>query len=206
MSRPLSIGLTGGIASGKTTVADLFAALGVPIIDSDQVARDVVAPGTAALQQIVEAFGSSVLKSDGSLDRPRMRERIFSDPIQRKRLESILHPAIRTEMAARASRAGGPYQISVVPLLVENGLAPTFDTVVVVDCPEADQLKRLQVRDSIDLRQAQLMLDAQATRAQRLAAADDIVVNSGTLNDLSRQVQRLHEKYLAAAEAMSDER
>ena len=129
----LRIALTGGIASGKTAVADLFAQLGIPVIDTDQIARDVVEPGQPALAQIAQSFGAEVLDASGRLDRARMRERVFSDPAQRKLLESILHPAIREELARRSQAARGPYQIHVIPLLVESGQRGNYDRVLVVD-------------------------------------------------------------------------
>ena len=192
---PILIALTGGIASGKTTVADLFARLGVPVLDADQIARDVVEPGTPTLARLVEEFGAGILEPTGKLDRGRMRERVFADPDARRRHEAILHPAIREELARRSQSAGGSYQVHVIPLLVEGGRSEAYDRVLVVDCPEADQLERLVARDGSSMEQAQRILEAQASREQRLAAADDVIVNTGTLEDLQQFAQTLHRNY-----------
>lgn len=194
-SPPPLIALTGGIASGKTAVAELFAKLGVPVLDTDQIARDVVEPGMPALTQLIEEFGSGILEASGRLDRKRLRERVFADPTQRRRLEAITHPTIRTELARRSAAAGGPYQIHVIPLLVENGRMDAYDRVLVVDCPEEDQINRLRTRDGSDIEQAKRILAAQATREQRLSAADDVIVNTGTLADLEKFVLTLHRNY-----------
>lgn len=202
---PLRIGLTGGIASGKSTVAGLFAALGVPLIDTDQVARDVVAPGTALLAQLAERFGMQVLQADGSLDRRQLRERVFADPAARADLEALTHPAIAAATAARSAAAGGDYQLIAVPLLAEKGLANRYDRVLVVDCDPAVQRLRLTLRDGVAPALADAMLAAQATRAQRLAVADDVIVNAGGVAELARQVEALHARYrdLAAARPTS---
>jgi dephospho-CoA kinase len=196
---PFLIALTGGIASGKTAAANFFAQLGVPVLDTDQIARDVVEPGAPALAQIVAEFGPEVLDASGRLDRARMRERVFRNPAERKRLEAITHPAIREALARRSREAGGKYQIHVIPLLVEGGRANAYDRVLVVDCPEEDQLRRLMARDRADKEQARRILAAQATREQRLAAADDVILNTGTLAELQEQVRALHEKYARLA-------
>lgn len=198
-SSPLLIALTGGIASGKSAVADIFAELGVPVLDTDRIAREVVEPGTPALRQLVAEFGTEILDGSGRLDRSRMRERVFNDPQQRKRLEAITHPAIRASLAQRSAEAGGAYQIHVIPLLVEGGRAGAYARVLVVDCPEEVQLRRLMARDGSSEAQARSMLAAQATRAERLAIADDVIVNAGSLDDLREPVRRLHERYLALA-------
>jgi len=195
--RPLRVALTGGIASGKTTVAGLFAARGVPVIDTDVIARQVVEPGTAGLAAVVSAFGPDILGADGRLDRPRMRERIFADRAARGRLEAILHPAIRQEMERQSRAAGGPYQLLVIPLLAEGGRRDHVDRVLLVDVPEAVQVERLMQRDGVGREQAPASLAAQASRGQRQALADDVVVNSGRVEDLEPQVARLHETYLA---------
>lgn len=201
--RPLLIALTGGIASGKSAVAKLFEDLGVPVIDADHVARDVVEPGTETLSRIVDAFGPEVLDSSGHLNRRALRELVFADPVQRELLESITHPAIRAEMARRAREAGGTYQIHVIPLLIETARADQYDRVLVVDCPEEDQIRRLMSRDGSSREDAQRILAAQATREQRLAVADDVIVNTGTLADLAEFVLTLHRNYalLAADDA-----
>ena len=185
---PLLIALTGGIASGKTAVAELFAKLGVPVLDTDQIARDVVAPGTPALGQLVAEFGPEILDAHGRLDRARMRERVFGDPAQRRKLEAITHPAIREELARRSAAAGGDYQIHVIPLLVESGRAEAYDRVLVVDCPEEAQIARLMARDGTSRAQAEEILAAQASREERLNAAHDVIENTGTLADLQRFV------------------
>jgi dephospho-CoA kinase len=203
--RPFLIALTGGIASGKSAVADLFAAKGVPVFDTDQIARDVVEPGTPALAKIVAEFGPGVLDASGRLDRKLMRQLVFADPDKRKRLEAITHPAIREELARRSAAADGLYQIHVIPLLVESGRAGSYARVLVVDAPEADQLRRLQARDGTDEATAKRILAAQASRADRLSVADDVIVNTGTLEDLRRFVDTLHENYelLAAAHTVA---
>ncbi|MGD9598940.1 MAG: dephospho-CoA kinase [Steroidobacteraceae bacterium] len=203
--RSYRIGLTGGIASGKSTVANLFAALGVPVIDADVIARDVVAPGTALLGRIRAEFGDAVIAPDGSLDRRALRARVFGDTVEaeaaRKRLEALTHPAIRAEMDARSAAAGGPYQILAIPLLVEGGsrARARVDRVLVVDTDEATQIRRLQARDGSTLAEARALIAAQVDRATRLAAADDVIGNDSGLEALAREVERLHGRYLDAA-------
>jgi dephospho-CoA kinase len=203
--RPLLIALTGGIASGKSAVAELFAQLGAPVLDTDQIARDVVEPGTPTLARLVAEFGSEILDANGRLDRARMRTRVFADPEQRKRLEAITHPAIREELAARAQRAQGPYQIHVIPLLIESGRADLYDRVLLVDTSEAAQLERLLARDGSSPEQAEQILAAQASREDRLDAADDVIVNTGTLQDLHQFVQTLHRNYTVLSERINDQ-
>ena len=199
--RPLRIGLTGGVASGKTTVSLLFGALGVPVIDADQVARDVVAPGTRLLAQVFENFGPQLRRPDGSLDRPALRRLVFSDIRTRRALEALLHPAIRVRTELLATKAGGSYQIHVIPLLVETHAGSQYDRVLVVDCPQSLQLARLLARDGCDAQQAQAMLASQASREARLAVADDVIVNDGEPADLAPKVAALHQKYLSLAAA-----
>jgi dephospho-CoA kinase len=201
--RPLLIALTGGIASGKSAVAEIFAQLGAPVLDTDQIARDVVEPGTPTLARLVAEFGSDILDANGRLDRARMRARVFADPEQRKRLEAITHPAIRAELASRAQRAQGPYQIHVIPLLVESGRAELYDRVLLVDTSEEAQLQRLLARDGSNDEQARQILAAQASREDRLDAADDVIVNTGTLQDLHQFVQTLHRNYTVLSERMN---
>jgi len=197
------IGLTGGIASGKTTVANLFAALGVPVIDTDQISRDVTAPGSPLLAKLCEVFGPDLLTADGALDRKALRARVFGNTPEataaRRQLEALTHPAIRAEMEARSARAGGPYQILAIPLLVEGGSRSRVDRVLVVDTDEASQIRRLQARDGSTLDEARAMLAAQADRSARLAAADDVIRNDGDIGALAEQVERLHAAYLAAS-------
>ena len=193
------VGLTGGIASGKSTAAKFFGALGVPILDSDQVARDVVEPGQPPLERLVQRFGASILTPDGHLDRPALRDIIFSDPKARADLEELTHPAIGAAMQARSASAGGPYQILVIPLLVEKNLRSHVDRVLVVDCAEELQLRRLRARDRSTARQAKAILDAQAPRAVRLKAADDVITNEADMSAVQRQVETLHTRYLELA-------
>ena len=199
-ARAYRIGLTGGIASGKSTAAKFFGALGVPILDSDQVARDVVEPGQPPLERLVERFGPSILTPDGHLDRPALREIVFSDPKARADLEALTHPAIGAAMEARSAAAGGPYQILVIPLLVEKNLAAHVDRVLVVDCEEQVQMRRLRARDGSTLEQAKAILNAQASRAARLKAADDVIHNDTDMNAVRSQVAALHARYLDLAQ------
>ena len=195
------VGLTGGIASGKTAVANLFAAHRVPVIDTDVLAREVVEPGQPALAAVIHAFGTQVLAEDGRLDRPRLREQIFGDADARRRLEAILHPAIRAEMERQSRAAGGPYQVLVIPLLVEGGRRDHVDRVLVVDVPEATQIERLVRRDGVSRDQADAALRAQASRDARLAFADDVIENAGDLAALEKRVAKLHGDYLRRAGA-----
>ena len=197
MDRPLRIGLTGGIASGKSTVADLFAEHDVPIIDTDVIARQLVQPGMPALDEIRTTFGDDVFDWQGQLDRACMREVVFSDASRREQLESILHPRIRDEAIAQSGATDGPYQIIVVPLLVESPMRDLMDRVLVVDCDEETQLNRLLARDAENEDQARRILAAQASRADRLGIADDVISNDGDLETTRQQVDALHEKYLS---------
>jgi dephospho-CoA kinase len=201
MPRPLRIGLTGGIASGKSTVAGRFMELGVPVIDADESSRSVVAPGQPGLSQVIEAFGSGVVDEKGELDRQALRNVIFADESRRRDLEVILHPLIRADMERQALTAIGPYLVLAIPLLVEGGATDRVDRILVVDVDEAVQLERLMARDSHSLAQARAILAAQANRASRLKVADDVLVNSGTVPELRQAVDRLHQRYLTLAEA-----
>jgi dephospho-CoA kinase len=193
------VGLTGGIASGKSTAAKFFGALGVPILDSDQIARDVVEPGQPPLERLVERFGPAILTPDGHLDRPALRDIVFSDPRARADLEALTHPAIGAAMEAQSAAAGGPYQILVIPLLVEKNLAAHVDRVLVVDCDEALQVRRLRDRDGSTPEQVQAILRAQAPRATRLKAADDVIHNDADMSAVRDQVATLHARYLELA-------
>ena len=201
MAVPFRIGLTGGIASGKSTVAELFAARGVPVLDTDQIARDVVEPGEPALAAVVATFGNGILGPDGRLDRAALRARIFSEPEARRQLEAILHPAIRAELARQSAAAGGPYQVLVIPLLVEGGRIDAVDRILVVDCPVEIQMERLMARDGETAESAGKILAAQASRDARLAAADDVIVNSGGAAELLAQVAELDRQYRRQAAA-----
>lgn len=195
------VGLTGGVASGKSTVARLFAALGVTVADADVAARDAVAPGSEGLADVVAAFGPSVLAADGSLDRPAMRARVFGDDDARRVLESIVHPRVRASLRAACAVAGGPYAIAVIPLLAEGGrdAYAWLSRVLVVDAPASVQLARLQRRDGIDAALAGRMLAVQAERAARLAIADDVLVNAGHEDALAAHVAALDARYRALA-------
>lgn len=196
------IGLTGGIASGKSALEKAFAKQGVVVADADLLAREVVAPGEPALAAVVERFGAGVLQADGQLDRAALRVRVFGDPDQRRALEAILHPAIRARLEAACRAAPGPYAIATVPLLTEGGgraAYPWLHRILVVDTPAAVQKARLMQRDGIDATLADQMMAAQASRAERLALADDIVVNDGDLAHLQRAADQLHARYVALA-------
>jgi dephospho-CoA kinase len=198
-SRAYRVGLTGGIASGKSTAAKFFGSLGVPILDSDQIARDVVEPGQPPLERLVERFGRKILTPDGHLDRPALRDIVFSDPRARADLEALTHPAIGAAMEARSAAAGGPYQVLVIPLLVEKNLASHVDRVLVVDCAEELQIRRLRDRDGSTPAQVQAILKAQAPRAARLKAADDVIHNDTDMSAVRDQVAALHARYLELA-------
>jgi dephospho-CoA kinase len=191
----MRIGLTGGIASGKTTVADLFARHGVAIVDTDIIARQLVEPGCEALDEIVAEFGAQVVEDSGQLDRAVMRKIVFADGAARKRLEAILHPRIRSETRRQVLAATGDYVIVVVPLLIESPLRDDVDRILVVDCSEDTQLRRLLARDSGSEQQARRILAAQASREQRLAAADDVVRNDDDMAYTRSQVDALHTFY-----------
>lgn len=196
MPKRLTIGLTGGIASGKSTVAERFLELGTPVIDADQVARDVVAPGQPGLLLVLERFGIGMRNPSGTLNRQALRDRIFKDPSARRDLEAALHPLINAEMRARAEHIEGPYIVLAIPLLVEGGSRDNIDRILCVDVDGALQLTRLMARDGGSEDQALAMLAAQASRAERLAVADDVLVNDGTVSDLRQQVDTLHARYL----------
>jgi dephospho-CoA kinase len=199
MGRRLRIGLTGGIASGKSTVAECFVELGIPVINADQVARAVVAKGQPGLAAVVDRFGPSVLGPDGELDRRALRNLIFSDTALRKALEQILHPLIQADMERRAAKVTAPYLVMEIPLLIEGGKLDRVDRILVVDVDENTQLERVMARDSSSNAQARAILAAQASRADRLKAADDVLNNSGSVADLRRAVENLHARYLEIA-------
>jgi dephospho-CoA kinase len=204
------IGLTGGVASGKSEVAARFEALGIPIADADVAAREALAPGSEGLAETVSIFGADILGADGGLDRAAMRRRVFADPDARRRLEAIVHPRVRAALEAQCRAASSAYAVAAIPLLAEacpepgrrgGGRAayPWLSRILVVDVPEAVQLERLRRRDGIDARLATDMLAAQATRRDRLAIADDVIVNDGPLDRLDAMVAALDRKYRSLA-------
>ncbi|TFW32472.1 dephospho-CoA kinase [Massilia horti] len=199
-----TVGLTGGIGSGKSTVADMFAERGATVIDTDVIAHSLTAPGGAAMPALVAEFGPEFATPDGALDRARMRQLVFADPGARTRLEAILHPRIREATNAAAALATGPYTIFVVPLLVESGdWRERVTRVLAVDTPEALQVQRVMARNSFPEAQVHAIMAAQASRQQRLAVADDVVLNDDGLEALVPQVERLHAFYLSEAQRMA---
>lgn len=203
MSRPFCVALTGGVAAGKSAVAEIFARLGAVVVDTDAIARELTGPQGAALPAIVAAFGPGCLNAAGALDRSAMRAQVFRDAQARRRLEAILHPMIREQVRERLAAVQAPYAVLVVPLLVESwtDYRTLVDRVLVVDCDESVQRRRVMTRDGIDADLARRMLAAQATRAQRLALADDVIDNRGDLEDLVHRVEALHDRYLRLAAA-----
>jgi dephospho-CoA kinase len=194
------VGLTGGIGSGKSEVARLFAARGATLVDADALAHELTGPGGAAMDAIRAAFGPSVVGLDGSLDRATMRQLAFSDPSARARLEATLHPMIRARSDALVARATGPYVVLVVPLLVESGVDRSrYQRVLVIDTPEAEQVARVVSRSGLAPAQVRAIMAAQAARAERLSHADDIIDNSGPIQRLGPQVDRLHASYVSRA-------
>lgn len=192
------IGVTGGVASGKSEVTRRFEALGVVIADADVAARTAVAPGSEGLQAVVDAFGPSVLAPDGGLDRVAMRRRVFGDETARRQLESIIHPLVRAQLRRECEAATGPYAMAAIPLLAEGGgraAYPWLQRILVVDVLVEVQRSRLMLRDGIDTELADRMIAAQASRVQRLAIADDVIVNDGGLDELQRHVEQLDRRY-----------
>ena len=197
-----TIGLTGGVASGKSEVARRFAALGIVVADADLAAREAVAAGSEGLAEVAAAFGPGVLLPDGGLDRAAMRGIVFDDVQARRRLEAIVHPRVRMRLRAQGETASSAYAVADIPLLTEGGgrtAYPWLDRILVVDVPEAVQAERVMARDGVDAGLARRMIAAQATRAQRLAIADDVIVNDGALEALDGHVAALHRRYLAFA-------
>lgn len=192
----LVVGLTGGIGSGKTTVARYFTELGVPLIDADDIAHELVAPGAPALTEIVDCFGPDILDTRGGLDRVRLRHQVFTSPEQRRRLEAILHPRIRAEIINRIRRLDAPYCIVSIPLMAETGQADLVDRVLVIDCPPKLQRQRIAQRDGWSEDEITGALQAQSSRAQRLQIADDVIVNDRDPEYLRGAVKSLHRKYL----------
>lgn len=206
MPMPYTIGLTGGIGSGKSTVAELFGTLGATVIDADAIAHALTAPGGSAMQAIRAAFGDDFIDAGGALDRAKMRNLAFADPAAKKNLETILHPLIRAESDRLSATASGPYVILMIPLLVESGGAKPpgrdrYRRIAVVDCPPEIQVARVMARSGLSEPQVRAIMAAQASREQRLAAADDVIDNAGLAQALRPQVERLHRQYLALAAA-----
>jgi dephospho-CoA kinase len=202
VSRPFCVALTGGIGSGKSAVADLFASHGASVVDTDRIAHALAASGGAAIPALVESFGAGCLDGQGAMNRPWMAQRVFADENERRRLEAILHPMIRDEADRQIHLATGPYVVLVVPLLVESkGYGDIAERIMVVDCPEARQVERVVRRNGLSEARVRAMMAAQASRTERLSVADDVIDNSGDLNDLAARVARLHAFYreLAAA-------
>ncbi len=200
-----SIGLTGGIGSGKSLVADMLAAHGAAIIDTDVIAHQLTAPGGAAMPAIRAVFGESFITPEGALNRAAMREHVFTDPTARKQLEAILHPLIGAETEAAAARADGSYLVFVVPLLIESGRwVERVNRVLVVDCPEALQVERVMRRNHLSPQQVEAIMATQASRAQRLAAADDVIINDADQAKLAQQVAGLHQAYVDLARQVQD--
>jgi dephospho-CoA kinase len=203
-TQAFSVGLTGGIGCGKTTVADMFGALGASLVDTDAIAHALTAPHGAAMPALLAEFGADFATPDGALDRAKMRALVFADPGARARLEAILHPRIREATAAAAAIATGPYVIFVVPLLIESGSwRERVTRVLAIDCPEETQVARVMARNNLSEAQVRAIMAAQVTRAQRLAAADDVVLNDDGLEALRPQVERLHAFYLAESQRLA---
>ncbi len=196
------VGLTGGIGSGKSAAADRFVACGASLVDTDVIAHELTAPGGAALPAIRARFGAEVIGADGSMDRAAVRARVFADPQARRELEAILHPMIRARSVERCLQATGPYVILAVPLLIESGgYRGRCQRICVIDCAEEVQIARVKARSGLAEEQIRAIIAAQASRAERLAAADDVIDNSGSLEQLIAQVDALHLRYLSAAGA-----
>jgi dephospho-CoA kinase len=197
--RPLVIGLTGGIGSGKSTVTGIFQQLGIPVIDADVIAHAMVAPGQPALEEIIEVFGPDSVDADGVLDRNHLRKVIFSDPAQRHRLEAILHPKIRREIIALTTDIQAPYCIVVIPLLLETDQRDLVDRILVIDTEVDKQIARVESRNGLPRHEITAIIAAQVNRNSRLAAADEVINNDGSLDELAIQVRAQHEKYLKIA-------
>ena len=199
-----TVGLTGGIGSGKSTVANLFAELGTPVIDTDLIAHQLTAPGSAALDAIRASFSEDAIQADGSLDRAALRHLVFGDAVARRKLEAILHPLIRRAVAQALATVVAPYVLIVIPLLVETGAyRDLLNRVLVVDCPEVLQISRVEARNGLVHEEVLAIISAQASRAERLAEADDVIVNTTSMEDLLAQVAALHQAYLVQTAAQS---
>jgi len=196
----LVVGLTGGIGSGKSAAADAFAKLGATVVDTDAIAHELTGPGGAAIAQLRRLFGDGMVDAAGAMDRKRMRELVFADAGKKQRLEALLHPMIRAESERRIAAAPGPYVVHVVPLLVESpGFRERYPRILVVDCPEALQVARVRQRSGLAEAEIRRIIASQIQRESRLAAADDVIDNSGSIAAMQQQVRQLHERYLALA-------
>ena len=195
------VGLTGGIGSGKTAVSDYFAQLGIDVVDADVVSRQVVEPGTDALKRITEHFGNDILLADGTLNRPALRQRVFSEPDEKRWLEQLLHPLIGDATMKALADAQSPYVVFVSPLLFESGMQAVCNRVLLVDVPESVQLQRTMQRDDNSEAQVKAIMASQSDRQSRIEKADDVLENSGSLDDLHKQVEQLHAQYIQQANA-----
>lgn len=195
----LRVGLTGGIGSGKSTAAALFAGHGVPVIDADEIAHQLVTPGQPAYEQVIKTFGRGIVATNGRLDRDRLRRIVFADPEQRKRLEAILHPLVRREIQRETRRLQAPYCIIVIPLLIEANQRDLVDRVLVIDCDEGLQLQRVAGRSQLTEDEIRKIVGAQLSRNERLRHADDVILNNTDLGELRANVEALHQRYLTLA-------
>jgi len=191
----LKIGLTGGIGSGKTTACEIFTELGVPVIDADIIAHDLVKPGMPALEEIIKVFGKEVTLNDGTLDRKTIRDKVFANSNERKKLEDILHPAVYREISVQVENINSRYCIISIPLLLETGASKTVDRILLIDVPREQQLERASNRDNTNKNDINAIIDSQISRNDRLSAADDIVDNNGDINDLRKKIYELNEFY-----------
>ena len=191
----LRIGLTGGIGSGKTTACEIFTELGVPVIDADIIAHDLVKPGMPALEEIIRVFGKEVISDDGTLDRKTIRDKVFANSNERKKLEDILHPAVYREISVQVENINSRYCIISIPLLLETGASKTVDRILLIDVPREQQLERASNRDNTNKNDINAIIDSQISRNDRLSAADDIVDNNGDINDLRKKIYELNEFY-----------
>lgn len=202
----LRVGLTGGIGSGKTTVAGIFARHGVPVIDADEIARALVTPGTPGHRAVVDAFGKEILDANNEIDRGRLREQVFQDRAARKRLEAILHPRVHEEIQKQAAGLDAPYCLIVIPLLIEAGQQDLVDRILVIDADDEVRIRRVARRDGLPPDEIERIMKAQLSRQERLRHADDIIRNNRDLDDLERQVERLHARYLELGGTVSSNR
>lgn len=199
----LKIGLTGGIGSGKTTASGYFSALNIPVIDADEIARNLLTPDGPAYQKVIDTFGDRILDNRKLIDRSRLRALVFEDPAKRKALEEIIHPHVRSEINRQLEKTNAPYCIIVIPLLIEAGYADFVDNILVIDADESAQMKRVKERNGLNENEIKNIMSAQVDRQKRLAHADEIITNDGSLNELKRNVEQLHEQYTKMAPLLS---